>query len=117
MQIDTRPKEVQLKEKSAFCSNKIRTARYNALTFFPIALLLQYQKVGNVFWTLQLVLQTNKKIRTQKPGLVAILVFLMVGLGMFKEWLSDYRRKKSDDQTNQTPHRRVTAVTSAHKST
>ena len=35
-----------------FPTNKIRTARYNWLTFFPITLLIQYTKLGNVFWTM-----------------------------------------------------------------
>lgn len=38
------------------------------------------------------------------------MVMLIVGIGMFKEWLSDHKRTKSDKQTNQTIHHRVIKV-------
>ena len=48
-----------------FVTNKIRTARYNFFSFLPISLLIQYTKLGNVFWTIQTILQfSNKSIRT-----------------------------------------------------
>ena len=45
-----------LDDKEVFKTNKIRTARYNAFTFLPLALMVQYTKLGNVFWSIQTVL-------------------------------------------------------------
>lgn len=101
--VDLRESDEVAKDRSnslKYCTNKIRSARYNALTFFPAALLVQYTKVGNVFWTLQAFLQTNKTIRTQNPGPIFLIVSLVLGIGIFKEWLSDHKRTVADRQTN-----------------
>ena len=49
------------KKEKGFVTNKIRTARYNMITFFPIALLVQYTKLGNVFWTIQTLINASDK--------------------------------------------------------
>ena len=84
-----------------FVTNKIRTARYNFFTFFPIALLIQYTKLGNVFWTIQCILQfSNETIRTQNPYLVGMLVLSILTVGILKEWMSDHKRSVADKQVN-----------------
>lgn len=52
----------------------------------------------------------NKSIRTQEPGPIFFLITIVLGIGIFKEWLSDYKRKTADKQTNQTVHWRVVSV-------
>lgn len=59
--VDTRPSsEIAANGKSTstmvFATNKIRTARYNKFTFVPRSILVQYTKIGNIFWTIQAVL-------------------------------------------------------------
>ena len=92
----------KVQAKSAlFVTNKIRTARYNFFTFFPIALLIQYTKLGNVFWTIQCILQfSNETIRTQNPYLVGMLVLSILTVGILKEWMSDHKRSVADKQVN-----------------
>ena len=98
-------------------TNKIRTARYNFFTFFPIALLIQYTKLGNVFWTIQCILQfSNETIRTQNPYLVGMLVLSILTVGILKEWMSDHKRSVADNQVNKGLNRRVVRVTTAKKS-
>ena len=103
----------QINKKSVqhFSSNKIRTARYNVFTFVPIALLVQYTKIGNVFWTIQMILQFSAPtLRTQNPFLVMLLVVAIVTLGMVKEFLSDYKRVRADKQTNNAEHKYLASV-------
>ena len=82
-------------------TNKIRTARYNALTFFPVALLVQFTKLGNVFWTCQFILQMSNTVSTQSPWPILFLIIMITSLGMLKEFLSDYKRKKADREVNE----------------
>ena len=85
------------------------------LTFLPIALLVQYTKLGNCFWTLQTIINaSDKSVRTQSPFVLLGLVTMIVGLGMVKEYLSDRRRSIADKQVNETMHRRVVKI-SPHK--
>ena len=92
----------KVQAKSAqFVTNKIRTARYNFFSFLPIALLIQYTKLGNVFWTIQCILQfRNESIRTQNPYLVGLLVLSILVLGILKEWMSDHKRSVADKEVN-----------------
>lgn len=94
-----------------FVTNKIRTARYNFFTFLPISLMIQYTKLGNVFWTIQTILQfSSPAIRTQNPYLVSLLVISILTLGIFKEWLSDHKRSVADKLVNEKVHHRVFKV-------
>ena len=99
-----------------FVTNKIRTARYNFFTFLPIALLIQYTKLGNVFWTIQTALQFNPKISTQNPFLVMLLILAILIIGMLKEWLSDHKRSVADKEVNDKLNRRIVSVNVAKKS-
>lgn len=38
------------KAPQGFASNKIRTALYSRLTIFPVAFMLQFTKIANVYW-------------------------------------------------------------------
>ena len=96
-------------------TNKIVTARYNNWNFLPIAFLVQFTKLGNVFWAVNLVLQLIPQISTKKPITLAILIWVIIGVGMVKEWLSDYKRSIADKQTNEAVHYKVKKVRSKEK--
>lgn len=81
------------------------------ITFLPIALLVQYTKLGNVFWTIQTIINaSDESVQTQNPFILLGLVSIIVGLGIVKEYLSDRRRSIADKQVNETMHRRVVKV-------
>ena len=40
------------KDQNKFPSNKIRTALYTRLSIFPVAFMLQFTKVANIYWGL-----------------------------------------------------------------
>ena len=47
--------------------------------------------------------------------MIALLVSVIVSLGIWKEWLSDHKRSKSDKLTNEFPHRRIVKVALSNK--
>lgn len=49
-------------------------------------------------------------MRTQSPWPVLFLLIVIFALGMVKEFLSDYKRKVSDNETNHTRHSCVVGV-------
>ena len=101
----------QTEKDQPFVTNKIRTARYNFFSFLPISLMIQYTKLGNVFWTIQAILQASSPaIRTQNPYLVSLLVISILTLGIFKEWLSDHKRSVADKLVNEKVYCRVVRV-------
>ena len=73
-------------------------------SFFPLAFLVQFTKLGNVFWVCQFILQSIPAISTQTPWTILFLLIIIFTIGMLKEFLSDYKRKKADQQVNLTKY-------------
>ena len=95
----------QEQKNQNYPTNKIRTARYNMFSFFPLAFLVQFTKLGNVFWVCQFILQSSSSaISTQSPWPILFLLTVIFTIGMLKEFLSDHKRKKADQQVNLTKY-------------
>ena len=86
----------------------IKTTRYNWYNFVPITLLIQFTKVINIFYTVNLIMQCYPQIRTVEPeyGLATLLTLIFIG--MLKEFLADYKRYKTDKISNSNPVQRLT---------
>lgn len=69
----------------------------------PIALLIQFAKVSNTFYLVGAILQSFPSISTNDPLATIIPLAYVVAVGMLKEFLSDYKRYKSDTKTNSQP--------------
>ena len=86
-------------------SNKIRSARYNLVNFFPISFLVQFKKLGNIFWVVQFLLGVSSPdIAVQDPWPLLIPLSIIFVMGMLKEFLSDYKRHKADRTVNETKY-------------
>ena len=83
-----------------YCSNQIKTTRYTWWNFVPIALFLQFTKVVNVFYLLNMILQMFPQVRTNAPENIAIVLSTLILIGMIKEGLADYKRYKTDKASN-----------------
>ena len=95
-----------------FCGNEIITARYTKWSFIPVSLLVQYTRVGVVFWTFNSLLMTWDAISTNDPLLVFFFVFLVIALGMLKEWISDNKRSKEDKRINESKFTKIVVIKS-----
>ena len=75
-----------------FPSNKIRTALYTQLSIFPVAFMLQFTKVANIYWGICAILQFYKPIQTANPIFVIATLLVVVLVGVFKEFWADSKR-------------------------
>ena len=83
--------------------NKIKTTKYNIITFLPKNLAEQFRRLFNVFWLIQFVISLIPSIAaysavTTIMGLVIVLV-----ISMLKDGYEDYRRYVSDKEANTQP--------------
>ena len=84
-------------------NNKIKSTRYSALTFVPIALFLQFKKVVVCFYIFNTIMQSIPAISTNSPlaSLIPVLFVIIVGMG--KEAYLEYKRWKEDKRINGQP--------------
>ena len=97
-------------------TNKIKSTRYTALTFLPIALFLQYKKVVVCFYTFNTIMQSFPAVSTNNPLASGIPVAFVILVGMAKEAYLEYKRWKEDKFINEKPCRildKVSNVTAA----
>ena len=84
-------------------TNKISTTKYNALNFLPVTFLMQFSKVANCFYLVSGILQAIPSISTNDPMATIIPLAYVIVLGIFKEFLADYKRYQSDKKVNTYP--------------
>jgi len=76
------------------------TTKYSTLSFIPKSLILQFAKFANCFYLFNSILQCIESVATNDPLASIIPLAYVVLLGMLKEFIADYKRKKSDHQVN-----------------
>jgi len=84
-----------------FPNNKISTAKYSFLTFFPVNLLEQFTKIANVYFLVLAILQCFPAI-SNTDGIPTLLVPLSVVIlvSMTKDFIEDFKRQRSDNEEN-----------------
>ena len=94
--------EIGNKEENSkrFPSNHISTAKYNAITFIPKALLIQFKRYANIYFLVVAILQSIPAISPLNPiSAIAPLIFVIT-LSVIREGLEDLARYRSDLETN-----------------
>jgi hypothetical protein len=87
------------------------TSKYNLFTFLPQNLMVQFSKMGNLYFLILSILECVPSI-SDSDGFPVLLFPLgfVVGLSMIKDIYEDYQRYKSDKEENNrharvaTPH-------------
>ena len=84
-----------------FISNSVTTCKYNALTFLPKNLWLQFQKIANVYFLFNAILQVIPEISVSNgiPNVLLPLIFVLA-VSATKDYLEDLTRRKSDKEEN-----------------
>ena len=84
-----------------FKSNLISTCKYNAITFLPKNLFIQFQKLANIYFLIVAVLQSIPEI-SNSDGIPNILLplSLVLTVSAVRDILEDRKRKKSDAEEN-----------------
>jgi len=84
----------------SFPTNFVRTAKYNALDFFPKALLLQFKRYANIYFLIIAVLQSIPTISPLNPFSAIAPFIFVIALSMLREGLEDLTRHRSDKESN-----------------
>ncbi|EGW04997.1 putative phospholipid-transporting ATPase IM [Cricetulus griseus] len=85
---------------SLFQDNRIYTSKYNILTFLPINLFEQFQRVANAYFLFLLILQLIPEISSLTWFTTIVPLVLVISMTAVKDATDDYFRHKSDNQVN-----------------
>ncbi|CAH1637369.1 unnamed protein product [Spodoptera littoralis] len=87
-----------------YASNFIKTSKYSIITFLPLNLLEQFQRLANFYFLCLLVLQLIPAISSLTPITTAIPLIGVLALTAVKDAYDDFQRHQNDSQVN---HRRA----------
>ncbi|KAF3854965.1 hypothetical protein F7725_023020 [Dissostichus mawsoni] len=87
-------------ENFSYADNHIKTSKYNVLTFLPINLFEQFQRVANAYFLLLLILQLIPGISSLSWFTTIVPLVLVLVITAVKDATDDFFRYKSDQQVN-----------------
>lgn len=90
-----------------YANNYIKTSKYSVITFLPLNLLEQFQRLANFYFLCLLVLQLIPAISSLTPITTAIPLIGVLMLTAVKDAYDDFQRHQNDSQVN---HRRAKAL-------
>eukprot|EP00960_Hanusia_phi_P075221 768392-Hanusia_phi.AAC.2 len=83
--------------------NKIKTTKYNIITFLPKNLMEQFRRLFNVFWLIQCVISLIPSIAAYSAVTTIMGLAIVLVISMLKDGYEDYRRYMSDKEANLQP--------------
>ncbi|XP_065094406.1 phospholipid-transporting ATPase ID isoform X2 [Ochlerotatus camptorhynchus] len=83
-----------------YANNYIKTSKYSVLTFLPLNLLEQFQRLANFYFLCLLILQLIPAISSLTPVTTAIPLIGVLMLTAIKDAYDDFQRHMSDSQVN-----------------
>nr|XP_033776132.1 probable phospholipid-transporting ATPase IM isoform X1 [Geotrypetes seraphini]XP_033776133.1 probable phospholipid-transporting ATPase IM isoform X1 [Geotrypetes seraphini]XP_033776134.1 probable phospholipid-transporting ATPase IM isoform X1 [Geotrypetes seraphini] len=87
-------------EKFRYANNRIKTSKYNVLTFLPINLFEQFQRVANAYFLFLLILQLIPEISSLSWFTTIVPLVLVLTITAVKDATDDYFRHKTDNHVN-----------------
>jgi magnesium-transporting ATPase (P-type) len=97
----------QFNSQFRYASNYIKTSKYSILTFLPLNLFEQFQRLANFYFLCLLVLQLIPAISSLTPVTTALPLIGVLGLTAIKDAYDDIQRHISDSQVNNRKSRAV----------
>ncbi|EEC45989.1 P4, P type ATPase, partial [Phaeodactylum tricornutum CCAP 1055/1] len=90
------------------CDNKVVSARYTALTFFPVAILEQFRRFANLYFLIvgcimALGEYTDAFETAISPWTTLGPLAFVISISLLVEGSADYKRHKNDGDTNNAP--------------
>ncbi|XP_077202756.1 phospholipid-transporting ATPase ID-like isoform X2 [Paroedura picta] len=86
-----------------YAKNSIKTAKYNLLTFLPLNLFEQFQRLANAYFLFLLILQLIPQISSLSWFTTVVPLVLVLAVSAAKDAIDDCNRHKSDKQVNSRP--------------
>ncbi|XP_078379616.1 phospholipid-transporting ATPase ID-like isoform X2 [Oculina patagonica] len=83
-----------------YVDNYIRTSKYTLLTFLPLNLFEQFQRIANIYFLMQIIIMSIPKITALSPEATAVPLVCVLAATGIKDAADDIKRHRSDDQVN-----------------
>ncbi|KAJ7385268.1 Phospholipid-transporting ATPase ID [Desmophyllum pertusum] len=83
-----------------YVNNYIKTSKYTLLTFLPLNLFEQFQRIANIYFLLQIIIMSIPKITALSPEATAVPLVCVLAATGIKDAADDIKRHKSDDEVN-----------------
>ncbi|VDK69651.1 unnamed protein product [Onchocerca ochengi] len=95
-----RANDREFNEQFKYADNYIRTSKYNLITFIPLNLLEQFQRLANFYFLILMLLQLIPWISSIAWYSTAIPLFFVLVFSAVKDAYDDIQRHQSDKQVN-----------------
>ncbi|XP_048875352.1 phospholipid-transporting ATPase ID isoform X1 [Brienomyrus brachyistius] len=83
-----------------YATNAIKTSKYNLITFLPLNLFEQFQRIANAYFLFLLILQLIPAISSLSWFTTVVPLVLVLSITAAKDASDDINRHKSDKQVN-----------------
>ncbi|XP_069078622.1 probable phospholipid-transporting ATPase IM [Pleurodeles waltl] len=87
-------------ERFHYANNRIKTSKYNILTFLPVNLFEQFRRVANAYFLFLLILQLIPEIASLSWFTTIVPLVLVLTITAGKDASDDFFRHKTDNQVN-----------------
>ena len=101
---------------SKFCGNKIKTTKYNFITFLPLSLLFQFKNYSNIYFLLVAIILAIKKISPQDPTVAIIPFIFVIFVGILVEAFEEFKKWNNDKQFNNSLSIKINITTHKEES-
>ena len=86
--------------KYKFATNYIKTTKFTVVTFLPLAILIQFGRVANIYFLIIAILQSIPEISPLSPYSAYFPLLFVLMVSIIREGIEDFRRYRSDRKTN-----------------
>ncbi|KAM6470600.1 phospholipid-transporting ATPase ID-like isoform 3-T3 [Liasis olivaceus] len=86
-----------------YAKNSIKTSKYNLLTFLPLNLFEQFQRIANAYFLFLLILQLIPEISSLSWFTTVVPLVLVLAVSAVKDAIDDVNRHANDKQVNNRP--------------
>ncbi|KAM9820172.1 phospholipid-transporting ATPase ID [Neosynchiropus ocellatus] len=83
-----------------YANNAIKTSKYNVITFLPLNLFEQFQRLANAYFLFLMILQVIPQVTSLAWYTTAVPLILVLAMTAVKDATDDVNRHKSDNQVN-----------------
>uniref|UniRef100_A0A915NFD5 Phospholipid-transporting ATPase n=1 Tax=Meloidogyne javanica TaxID=6303 RepID=A0A915NFD5_MELJA len=83
-------------QRQKYCGNKIRTCKYNILTFLPLFLFEQFHRYSNIFFLCIAILQQIPEVSPTGKYTTGIPFLMILSISAIKEIFEDIKRHRMD---------------------